>query len=51
MKTITVKVKFKKSEMNKTKTVKVSLEFPNDSYPCFSKIVDEVYKSCDPEIK
>lgn len=50
MKTVTVKVKFKALGVNKTKTVKVSLEFPNDSYPCFSKIVDEVYKSCDPKL-
>lgn len=50
MKTITVKVKFKAPGVNKTKTVKVSLEFPNDSCPCFSEIVDEVYKSCDPKL-
>ena len=51
MKTITVKVKFKAPEIKKTKTVKVILEFPNNAYPCFSEIVDEVYKSCDPRLK
>lgn len=50
MKTITVKVKFKVPEVNKTKTVKVLLEFPKNSIPCFSEIVDEVYKSCDPKL-
>lgn len=50
MKTITVKVKFKVPEVNKTKTVKVLLEFPENSIPCFSEIVDEVYKSCDPKL-
>lgn len=50
MKTITVKVKFKMPEVNKTKTVKVLLEFPENSIPCFSEIVDEVYKSCDPKL-
>lgn len=50
MKTITVKVKFKVPGVNKTKTVKVLLEFPENSIPCFSEIVDEVYKSCDPKL-
>lgn len=50
MKTITVKVKFKVPEVNKTKTVKVLLEFPENSIPCFSEVVDEVYKSCDPKL-
>lgn len=50
MKTITVKVKFKMTGENKTKTVKVGLEFPNGDFPCFPEIVDEVYKSCDPKL-
>lgn len=50
MKTITVKVKFKIPGVNKTKTVKVLLEFPDVALPCFSEIVDEVYKSCDPKL-
>lgn len=50
MKTITVKVKFKVPGVNKTKTVKVLLEFPDVAPPCFSEIVDEVYKSCDPKL-
>ena len=50
MKTITVKVKFKVTEVNKTKTVKVLLEFPDVAFPCFSEIVDEVYRSCDPKL-
>lgn len=50
MKTITVKVKFKAPEVNKTKTVKVSLEFPNVACPCFSELVDEVYKANDPKL-
>lgn len=50
MKTITVKVKFKMTGENKTKTVKVGLEFPNGDFPCFSEIVDEVYKLCDPKL-
>lgn len=37
--------------MNKTKTVKISLEFPNESYPCFVELVDEVYRSDDPKLK
>lgn len=50
MKTITVKVKFKIAETNRTKSVKVGLEFPKDSYPCFSEIVDEVYKVREPKL-
>ena len=37
MKTITVKVKFKIPEVNKTKTVKVGLDFPKLAIPCFPK--------------
>lgn len=51
MKTIVVKAKFKAMGLNKTKTVKVSLDFPNDSCPCFSELVDEVYRSNDPKLK
>lgn len=50
MKTIVVKVKFKIAETNKAKTVKVGLEFPKDSYPCFAKMVDEIYKIRDPKL-
>lgn len=50
MKTITVKVKFKMTGEDKTKTVKIGLEFPSGDFPCFSEIVDEVYKSCDPKL-
>lgn len=50
MKTITVKVKFKMTGEDKTKTVKIGLEFPSGDFPCFSEIVDKVYKSCDPKL-
>lgn len=50
MKTVTVKVKFKATGLNKTKTVKVSLDFPNDSCPCFSEIVGKIYKTSDPKL-
>lgn len=50
MKTITVKVKFKMPEANKTKTVKVGLDFPKLTIPCIAEIVDEVYKSGDPKL-
>lgn len=50
MKTITLKVKFKIAETNKTKSVKVGLEFPKDSYLCFAEMVDEVYKVSDPKL-
>ena len=50
MKTIVVKVKFKIAETNKTKTVKVGLDFPKLTIPCFAEIVDEVYKVRDPKL-
>ena len=50
MKTITVKVKFKMSEVNKTKTVKVGPDFPELTIPCFAEIVDEIYKNSDPKL-
>lgn len=50
MKTITVKVKFKIPEVNKTKTVKVGLDFPKLTIPCFAEIVDEIYKTSDPKL-
>lgn len=50
MKTITVKVKFKIAETNKTKTVKVGLDFPKLAIPCFAEIVDEIYKNSDPKL-
>ncbi len=50
MKTITVKVKFKMPEVNKTKTVKVGLDFPKSTIPCFAEIIDEIYKVSDPKL-
>lgn len=50
MKTIVVEVRFKATGLNETKTVKVSLNFPNDSCPCFSEIVDKIYKTSDPKL-
>lgn len=48
--TITVKVKFKITGENKTKTVKVGLDFPKLTIPCFAEIVDEIYKTSDPKL-
>lgn len=48
MKTITVKVKFKIVETNKTRTIKVGLDFPKLTFPCFTEMVDKVYKVSDP---
>lgn len=48
MKTITVKVKFKITELNKTKSIKIGIEFPEDKFPCFSDLVNEVYATRDP---
>lgn len=50
MKTITVKVKFKMTGEDKTKTVKIGLEFPSGDFPCLSEIVDKVYKTSDPKL-
>lgn len=50
MKTIVVKVKFKATGSNKTKTVKVSLDFPKSMIPCFAEIVDEIYKTSYPKL-
>lgn len=50
MKTITVKVKFKITEVNKTKTIKVDLKFRKDKYPCFGEIVDELYCTNSPKL-
>lgn len=50
MKTITVKVKFKIPEVNKTKTVKVGLDFPKLTIPCFAEIVDKIYKTRGPKL-
>lgn len=50
MKTIVVKVKFKIAETNKTKTVKVGLDFPKLTIPCFAEMVEEVYKVRDPKL-
>lgn len=48
MKTITLKVKFKITESNKTKSVKIGVEFPEDESPCFSELVNKVYATIDP---
>lgn len=50
MKMITVKVKFKIAKTNKTKTVKVGLDFPELTIPCFAEIVDKIYKTGDPKL-
>lgn len=50
MKTITVKVKFRKWEEGRDKTIKLELDFPDSAIPCFPEIVDEVYKSNDPKL-
>lgn len=50
MKTIVVKVKFKIPEVDKTKTIKVGLDFPKLTIPCFAEIVDEIYKTRDPKL-
>lgn len=50
MKTITVKVKFKMTGVNKTKTVKVGLNFPELAFPSFAEMVDEIYKTSDPKL-
>ena len=47
---ITVKVKFKIPEVNKTKTVKVGLDFPKLTIPCFAEIVGKIYKTSDPKL-
>lgn len=48
MKTITVKVKFEITELNKTKSIKIGIEFPEDKFPCFSELVNKVYATRDP---
>lgn len=50
MKTITVKVKFKITGSNKTKSVKIGVEFPEDKFPCFSELVNKVYATRDPRL-
>lgn len=50
MKTITVKVKFKITEVNKTKTIKVDLKYRKDKYPCFGELVDELYCTNSPKL-
>lgn len=50
MGTITVKVKFKIPEVNKTKTVKVGLDFPKLTIPGFAELVDKIYRSYDPKL-
>lgn len=48
MKTITVKVKFKITELSKTKSIKIGVEFPEDRFPCFSELVNRVYATMNP---
>lgn len=50
MEAIVVKVKFKIPEVNKTKTVKVELDFPKLAIPCFAEMVEEIYKVRDPKL-
>lgn len=50
MKTITLKVKFKTTESNKTKSVKIGVEFPKDEFPCFSELVNKVYATMNPRL-
>lgn len=50
MKTITVKVKFKMTEVNKTKTVKVDLKYRKDKYPCFGELVEDLYSTNSPKL-
>lgn len=50
MKTITVKVKFKITKLNKTKSIKIGIEFPEDEFPCFSELVNKVYATKDPRL-
>lgn len=50
MKTITVKVKFKITELNKTKSIKIGIEFPEDKFPSFSELVNKVYATIDPRL-
>lgn len=45
MKTITVKVKFKLG--SRIKSIKLDLEFPEDKFPCFGELVDEIYSTGD----
>lgn len=50
MKTITVKVKFKITGLNKTKSIKIGIEFPEDKLPIFSELVDKVYATREPRL-
>lgn len=50
MKTIVVEVRFRMFETRETKTVKVPREFPNAAAPCFAELVDEIYRSYDPNL-
>ena len=50
MKTITLKVKFKITESNKIKSVKIGVEFPEDKFPSFSELVNKVYATIDPRL-
>lgn len=50
MKTITVKVKFKITELNKTKSIKIGIEFPEDEFPRFFELVNKVYAMRDPRL-
>lgn len=50
MKTITVKVKFKITEVNKTKTIKVDLKYRKDKCPCFGELVEDLYCTNSPKL-
>lgn len=50
MKTITLKVKFRIPESNKTKSIKIGVEFPEDKFPCFHELVKKVYSTIDPRL-
>ena len=50
MKTITVKVKFKLTGENKTKTLKVDLKYRKDIYPVFGELVNELYRMNSPKL-
>lgn len=50
MKTITVKVKFKITGLNKTKSIKIGIESPKDKFPCFSELVNKVYSTKEPRL-
>ena len=50
MKKIIVKVKFRMWEEDRNRTIKLTLDFPENYIPCFPEIVDEIYNSNDPKL-